>query len=115
MKKATCLLLSQLMFCQFAICNDVPEHLRGIYGDVNPCNEVILNSSLDDIKAMDERTYSYYKMQTEKCENYKQALIQVEQTETIKNAPKGTWNFIGGVIITGAVMFLYLLLVASYS
>ncbi len=51
------ILLSTLLIFQTALCGDVPEKLREIYGDVSPCDNAILTSSLDDIKAMDEREY----------------------------------------------------------
>ena len=76
MKKASCLILSLLIFCQYGICGDVPEHLREIYGEVNPCDDTILNSSLDEIKGMDEREYTFYKTKMEKCENYRKALLK---------------------------------------
>ena len=82
------ILLSTLILFQFSLCGDVPEQLRHIYGDINPCHNPILNSSIDKIKDMDEREFEYYKMEGEKCENYRKALIEIEQTEANKKSPK---------------------------
>ena len=54
---------------------------------------------------MDEREYEYYKMQMEKCENYKKALIDLQSAEKNGKADfKIDWgdilnNVIGAYIV----------------
>ena len=91
------ILLSTLILFQSALCVDVPEQIREIYGDVSPCDDAILNSTLDEIKGMDERKYGYYKMQMEKCENYKQALLNIDSPNP--------WSAIGWTIVIYSTVF----------
>ena len=96
MKNATCLILSLLIFFQYGICVNVPEQLRGIYGDIEPCDDPILKYNMDEIKALDDREFKLYEIQNEKCENFKLAIIELEQ---IKAMNKGSWNYVGWFII----------------
>ena len=94
MKKATCLLLSQLMFCQFVICGDVPEGLRDIYGYSDPCEHYMLKYSMDEIRKLDDREFNLYKIQNEKCENYKKALIELGTMQNTANSSQQISNMI---------------------
>ena len=81
MKKFKYLLLSFLIFCQLAICGNVPEELVNIYGENDPCVDIILKQSADSLRTINERDFELYKMQNEKCENYKKALIDLQSAE----------------------------------
>ena len=105
MRQATCLLLSLLIFCQYGICANVPYELRDIYGNTDPCENPMLKYNMDEIKALDDREFKLYEMQNEKCENYKLAIIELEQTQAIK---EGSWNYIGWFLIIGCGVGLWL-------
>ena len=111
MKKATCLLLSQLMFCQFAICGDVPEGLRDIYGYSDPCEHYMLKYSMDEIRKLDDREFNLYKIQNEKCENYKKAVIELQTLQTSRNelvTQEATYNLLYYVIVGALIWWIYL-------
>ena len=70
MRQATCLILSLLIFCQYGICGNVPDGLKHMYGNTDPCEHYTLKYNMDEIKALDDREFKLYEMQNEKCENY---------------------------------------------
>ena len=93
MKKATCLLLSLLMLSQplFAY---IPEELRSIYGETDPCEHYTLKYNMDEIRKLEDREFNIYKIQNEKCENYKKALIELGTMQNTANSSQQISNMI---------------------
>ena len=94
MRQATCLLLSLLIFCQYGICGSVPAGLRDIYGNTDPCEDPVLKYTMDEIRKLDVREFNLYKIQNEKCENYKKALIELGTMQNTANSSQQISNMI---------------------
>ena len=45
------LILSLLIFCQYGICGNVPDGLRHIYGNTDPCEHYTLKYNMEEITA----------------------------------------------------------------
>ena len=100
------------------------DELRPIYGDKNPCVEDVLNLTSEELKELSDRDFEYYKLASEKCENYKKALIEIEKikVENMKRqdqaliatmpppqAPQSTsdriWETIGCIILLNLMFY----------
>ena len=111
MKKLISLILSLLIFIQYGICGNVPQGLKSLYGNTDPCEHYILDYNMDEIRKLDDREFNIYKIQNEKCENYKKAIIELQASENELQASKdeqvvqvATYNLIYYVII-GALFY----------
>ena len=106
MRQATCLLLSLLMLSQplFAY---VPEELRSIYGETDPCEHYTLKYNMDEIRKLEDREFNIYKIQNEKCENYKKAIIELKTLQNSQIQQANTWEFIQYVIYAWLIWSLF--------
>ena len=102
---------------------EVPYELQHIYGKTNPCLDSLLTLSLSDIRTLDDRSFEIYKIQSQKCENYKLALhdfqlkihltklqleeLQKQPEQIIIQEKKNDDNFIQGICCV--LILLYLL------
>ena len=89
---------------------DVEPDLQHIYGTENPCENPLLKLNMEELRYLTDREFEKYKIVNEKCENYKIALSEYQNTIIDAHIASRNDSLLSWIVLIGGVWVVWLLI-----